>query len=88
MTFEKLPFITTDVNGKIVSTWNVTPSGDYVADCATGRKYFRELMMIMHNTGNELYLSRVLTGQAAVFNTWSGIEIGFHQQMSMELMVD
>ena len=88
MTFEKLPFIKTDSNGQVISTWSVSPSGDYSADCATGRKHFRELLMVIYNTGNELLLSRVLTGQAAVFSTWSGIEIGFHQQMALEIMVD
>lgn len=88
MTFEKLPFVKADEKGQVVSTWNVTPTGDYSVDCATGRKYFRELMMVMHNTGNELLLSRVLTGQATVFSAWGGIETGFHQQMGQEVMVE
>lgn len=88
MNFEKLPFVKTDEKGQVVSTWNVTPTGDYSVDCATGCKYFSELMMVMRNTGNCLLLSRVMTGQGAVFSSWGAIEIGFHQQMGQELMVE
>lgn len=82
MNFESLPFVKTDPEGQVVSTWDVTRSGDYAADCGLGRKYFRDLLMVISLTGNELLLCRVLTGQAAVFKDWGAVEIGFHHEMA------
>lgn len=35
----ELPFITKDKRGRVVSWWNVTPTGDYCRDSHTGRIY-------------------------------------------------
>lgn len=82
MNFESLPFVKTDPEGQVVSTWDVVNSSDYAADCVLGRKYFRDLLMVISLTGNELLLCRVLAGQAARFKDWSGIEVGFQHEMA------
>jgi hypothetical protein len=88
MNFEKLPFVKVAENGRVVDTWDVTPSGDYTADCLTGVKYFRELMLVMTVTTNPLLLSRVLHGQAAKHAQWGGIEAGFHAALADEVAVE
>lgn len=86
MRFRKLPFVQSDGNGQITSTWAVTACGDYAEDCATGRKYFRDLLLEMNLSSNQQLLPRVLRGQAMVLDKWGGIEVGFHQALSIELL--
>lgn len=88
MDFTDLPFVTVGDNGSIQDTWNVSPTGDFARDCATGRKYFQMLQMVMNITGNPVFLVRVIEGQGKKFASWGGIETGFFAAMADELTVE
>lgn len=88
MKFESLPFVSVAGTGGIIDTWNVAPSGVYAEDCATGRKHFQMLQMVMNVTANPLLLVRVIEGQAKKYGSWTGVEAGFHAAMADELTVN
>lgn len=79
MTFTDLPFIAHDVDGRVTSTWVVTPSGDYSEDCATGRQYFE--MVVQRRDENPLLPMRVIQGMIAK-GECGGVEIGFLTALS------
>lgn len=81
MPLKLLPFASHSDDGKLLSMWNVSPSGDYEQDTATGRAHFEALSGAILATGNPLLLSRVVEGQVAS-GKWTGIEVGFAAAMS------
>jgi len=82
MDLKSLPFVKVNVNDIVTDFWNVEPTHDYQADCATGRSYFVQLYRAMQSNPT-LYNSVV---QAIVLRAqWTGVEIGFFQAASNEL---
>lgn len=79
-----LPFVS-NANGRL-SLWEVASSGEYSADCATGRRHFSQLHRLMRDTDNPLLLARVLAEQATKKETWGGVEVGFHAAMAERLL--
>jgi len=64
--------------------WPITPSGDYEADCLTGRQHALDTIdKIRHGTGRLNYFGRSMSDMARkTGGDFSGIEIGFFQQIA------
>lgn len=75
MPFADLPFAERRSNGT-VNAWSVQPTGDYEADCQTGRNYFEQLRLHAEIEKQPLMFGFVM--QAMVERgQMSGIEVGF-----------
>ncbi|RWO06304.1 MAG: hypothetical protein EOS07_21940 [Mesorhizobium sp.] len=88
MSFSSLTFVGVDANGEYPKPlpWNPVRTGDYSVDCATGRAYYFELHNFMLAKSNPTFLSRVLSAQVEG-GKWDGVEIGFSQALSEQLML-
>lgn len=72
-----LPFVNVDQEtGKVANYWNVTASGDYGADCETGRAYAYDLIDHIADTQFPGILNRV-TDAMPRGDARGGIEVGF-----------
>lgn len=72
-TIENLPFVTIGADG-MPHLWTVQATGDYSADCATGRGYADALVEHMASTGNPTPFAHIV---AAMPRDQTGIEVGF-----------
>lgn len=80
MTLKQLSFTKLRDNGT-VDAWAVEPTGDYAADCETGKACFSELMQMCDNP---LAVSHVM--QAIVERgRMSGLEVGFLHALSFHV---
>lgn len=70
---ETLPFVTIRADG-MPNLWNVQATGDWSADCATGREYGEALVAQMRERGDPSPLARIV---AAMPSAQTGIEVGF-----------
>lgn len=82
-TIESLPFVTIGTDG-MPHLWAVQATGDYAADCATGRTYADALVDHMASTGNPTPFAHIV---AAMPKSQSGIEVGFLTEMAGRVSV-
>lgn len=75
MPFTDLPFAKRRSNGTI-DAWSVEPTGDYEADCDTGRTYFQQLRLQAEEKKHPLLLGFVMQAMVERGRV-SGIEVGF-----------
>jgi hypothetical protein len=61
---------------KISDYWSVNNTGDWAADCTTGREYASQLVIKMKTDNNPLLLSQVIYAMSAKKKI-NGIEAGF-----------
>ena len=66
-----------------VNFWSVEASGNYAADCGTGRGYAAAMIAHLRETGDGPLLARVL---GAMPHGDSGVEIGFAAGLAAGLM--
>lgn len=71
-----LPFVGRDLReaGHPRNFWDVSPSGDYAADCETGRMYAEDCLAYMRVNASPILLKSIVMAMPREF---SGIEIGF-----------
>lgn len=72
---DTLPFVSKQDNRVLL--WVVNPTGQYPADCATGRAYAIELIDYMRTHDGASLLVNIVQAMAATGQPFSGIEIGF-----------
>lgn len=71
-----LPFVAFHHDGTIESHWNPERTGDYAADCATGRSYAGQFAEMMRESGNAALLPWIIRDMPRG-QDMSGVEIGF-----------
>ncbi|MFN3424921.1 MAG: hypothetical protein ACK40C_09490 [Novosphingobium meiothermophilum] len=71
-----LPFVALRPDGTIESHWNPERSGDYAADCATGRSYAGEFLTKMRD-GDSVSLLPWIIRAMPRGREMDGVEIGF-----------
>lgn len=76
----ELDFVQT-VDGRLVSTWSPTRTGDHAKDCATGRTYGVQMLDLMRRQSNPVLLGQVTQGIVSG-GIYSGVEIGFMQAIA------
>lgn len=74
-----LPFIAANADGTR-SFWSVTPSGDYAADCATGRDFAGQALAHIAAAGFPPLLGHIVKAMRS--SDWTGIETGFCQALA------
>ena len=92
---DTLPFFTARHGKVAASWWNVTPSGDYVADLRTGAKYARAFMPMLHFNAGASDLALVVSHMAKAGRDpmknpedWRGIDavaLGFLMEIGTSL---
>jgi hypothetical protein len=92
---DALPFFKKGRGAEPTSWWNVTPTGDYATDLATGRGYARDFMpMLMFNAGasalGTIISDMAMAGRDQAKNPkeWRGIDnvaLGFMMQIGDSL---
>lgn len=86
MTTIKAPgFAVEGFNPREFAAWNVTASGDYAADCATGAAHADDLLAYLRAGGLPATLSHTVASIAKRGGDLTGIEVGFFHRIATEL---
>lgn len=75
--WETLPFVDS-IEGQATSLWTVQRTGDFEADCATGRAHAMALSDYIARAGDPAFLPLVARDIMRA-GQWTGVEIGFFQ---------
>lgn len=78
--WEALPFVSVE-NGQATSLWAVERTGDYSADCATGRAHASALTAYIAEAGDPSFLPLVARDIVRA-GQWTGVEISFFHGMA------
>lgn len=74
-----------DFNAREFAKWAFTPTGDYAADCATGRARADDLISYIREGGFPGTLTHALAAMMQSGREASGIEVGFGQRIAEAL---
>jgi hypothetical protein len=79
-----LPFVRTQ-DDETIRFWVPERSGDYAVDCETGRRYARDLLVLIRSEGNPALFGSVIRAISEV-GVFGGVEIGFCSHIGIELI--
>lgn len=70
-----------------VDVWSPRVTNDWAHDLVQGRSYAEEMVFFMRNSGHPTLLQHVVKAMIA-HACWSGVEVGFFQYLSAEMIGD